>query len=175
MIAPDTIALIEKLEEKRDQYQAARRNLYGLPVVPMESDTHPGKSALWMDNGLAGCGQVAISTGEFPCEQTSAIAAMANVAASIPWDDLIHTLRTLADKVEKLRADNARLRDALEPFASAAMGVETFDPDFPADGAAMRSSFDWYDKAQEEPLKRHSVRRRDLDRARAALKGTPND
>jgi hypothetical protein len=72
-------------------------------------------------------------------------------------------------RIAELEAEVAAAREALEPFAKAAMGVETFDPDYPMDGAALRASFDWYDKAQGGPLKRHSVRRSDLARARAFL------
>lgn len=72
------------------------------------------------------------------------------------------------------RADHSALLremvEALEPFANAAAGVQAFDPDFPMEGAALRASFDWYDKIQSEPLKRHSVRRSDLENARAALR-----
>jgi hypothetical protein len=77
-----------------------------------------------------------------------------------------------ADTLARLEAERRELVEALEPFAKAAMGVEVFDPGFPMDGAALRASFDWYDKAQGEPLKRHSVRRADLERARAALAHT---
>jgi len=94
-------------------------------------------------------------------------------------DDLL--TEALADRVG-MRELLREARDALEPFAKAAMGVDAFDPDFPSDGAALRASFDWYDKAQSEPLKRHSVRRSDLDTARhaiaqidAALEGQHND
>lgn len=52
---------------------------------------------------------------------------------------------------------------ALEPFAKAAMGIKAFDPDFPLDGAALRASFDWYDKCQGEALKRNSVRLHDIN------------
>jgi hypothetical protein len=73
--------------------------------------------------------------------------------------------------VEIGQSDNeiAELRAGLEPFAKAAKGVEIFAPDYPADGAALRASFDWYDKAQDEPPNRHSVRRSDLDRAAKLL------
>ena len=57
---------------------------------------------------------------------------------------------------------------ALVPFANAAMGVEVFAPNFPIDGAVLRPSLDWYDSAPGAPLQRHSVRRSDLERARAA-------
>lgn len=73
------------------------------------------------------------------------------------------------DKVRALEAENARLRDVLRPFAKAAMGVETFAPDFPMDGAVMRASLDWYDCSQTGELARQSVRRRDLESARQAL------
>lgn len=79
-----------------------------------------------------------------------------------------------ADRISRLEALVARQREALEPFAKAAAGVAAFDPDFPMEGAALRAAFDWYDKAQAEPLKRHSVRRADLERARAALEDQTN-
>jgi len=56
-----------------------------------------------------------------------------------------------------------RAAKALEPFANAAMGIKEFDPDFPLDGAALRASFDWYDKCQGEALKRNSVRLQDIN------------
>lgn len=74
-----------------------------------------------------------------------------------------------ADQLSALRERVEALEGALRPFANAAAGVAAFDPDYPMDGAALRASFDWYDKAQSEPLKRHSVRRSDLERARAIL------
>lgn len=74
-----------------------------------------------------------------------------------------------ADEIAALRERVAALEGALKPFAKAAAGVAAFDPDYPMEGAALRASFDWYDKAQSEPLKRHSVRRSDLEHARAIL------
>ena len=56
-----------------------------------------------------------------------------------------------------------RAAKALEPFAKAAMGIKEFDPDFPLDGAALRASFDWYDKCQGKELKRNSVRLQDIN------------
>jgi hypothetical protein len=81
----------------------------------------------------------------------------------------VRLVLAVAARIAELEAEVAAAREALEPFAKAAMGVETFDPDYPMDGAALRASFDWYDKAQGGPLKRHSVRRSDLARARAFL------
>jgi hypothetical protein len=107
---PDTThnaELVGKLVEKREQVAAAKRNLHGLPVLVTESDTQTGRSAMWMDNGLAGCGQVAISTGEFPCAQTDAIAALANVAANIDFDAILTALRT---------PDSDLLREARDAF-----------------------------------------------------------
>lgn len=87
--------------------------------------------------------------------------------------DLIVFLRNniteLADEITALRARVAELEAGLMPFASAAAGVSAFDPDYPMNGAALRASFDWYDKTQNEPLKRHGVRRFDLENARALL------
>lgn len=94
--------LVERLREQHEQKSAALRNLYGLPVIVTESDTQKGKSALWMDNGMAGCGQVAISTGEFPCKQTDAIGALVNIAAATDY-------ASIAARIEALEADNARL------------------------------------------------------------------
>jgi len=89
---PDGLA--ERVTEKHEQAKAALRNLHGLPALVTESDTQRGKSAIWMDNGLAGVGQVAISTGEFPCKQTEALAALVNVAATIPFDAILSALGT---------------------------------------------------------------------------------
>ena len=87
-----------EMREKADQVAAALRNLHGLPVIATESDTQPGRSALWMDNGMAGAGQVAISTGEFPCAQTTALATLVNVAASFDFDALIAALQSPTDR-----------------------------------------------------------------------------
>ena len=73
-------------------------------------------------------------------------------------------MRTAAERIQKLE-------EGLRPFAKAAAGVEAFDPEFPMEGAALRASFDWYDKAQGGSLKRDSVRRADIERARALLGG----
>lgn len=89
--------LVERLREQHEQKSAALRNLYGLPVIVTESDTQKGKSALWMDNGMAGCGQVAISTGEFPCKQTDAIGALVNIAAATDY-------ASVATRIEALEA-----------------------------------------------------------------------
>ena len=90
-----------EMREKADQVAAALRNLHGLPVIATESDTQPGRSALWMDNGMAGAGQVAISTGEFPCAQTTALATLVNVAASFDFDALIAALQSpTGDRLE---------------------------------------------------------------------------
>lgn len=87
-----------ELREKADQVAAALRNLHGLPVIATESDTQPGRSALWMDNGMAGAGQVAVSTGEFPCAQTAALATLVNVAASLNFDALLAALQSPTDR-----------------------------------------------------------------------------
>lgn len=84
---------IAEFREKAEQVAAAKRSLHGLPILAMESDSQPGRSALWMDNGLAGVGQVAISTGEFPCVQTGAVAALANVAASLDFAAILTALQ----------------------------------------------------------------------------------
>jgi hypothetical protein len=96
-------------------------------------------------------------------------AGACHVEGGLIGDDHGHFDCSLKARIATLEAKLARAREALEPFAKAALGVETFDPDFPADGAALRASFDWYDKVQSEPLKRHSVRRSDLDRANQIL------
>ncbi len=90
-------ALVGELREKAEQADAAKRNLHGLPVLAMESDTHKGKLALWCDNGLAGVGQtcVAVNLGEFPDEQIKAIAALANIAATT---DFAAILAALSDR-----------------------------------------------------------------------------
>tara|TARA_B100001146_G_scaffold189741_1_gene174417 strand:+ start:96 stop:398 length:303 start_codon:yes stop_codon:yes gene_type:complete len=98
---PDHEELARELDEKAEQVAAARRRLQGLPILVTESDTQPGRSAMWMDNGLAGCGQVAVSTGEFPCCQTEAVAALANVAASLDLKSIAAALRARALKEAK--------------------------------------------------------------------------
>ncbi|MXO67747.1 hypothetical protein GRI72_02730 [Altererythrobacter marinus] len=87
---------IEALEGLAKTVAAAKRNLHGLPVVAMPSDTHNGKTALWCDNGLVGCGQtcVAVNIGEFYDSQLHGIAALANIAASLDLSGLIEALRT---------------------------------------------------------------------------------
>ena len=101
-------ALVGELREKAEQADAAKRNLHGLPVLAMGSDTHKGKLALWCDNGLAGVGQacVAVNLGEFPDEQIKAIAALANIAATT---DFATILAALSDRDVVLEA-NKRLQ-----------------------------------------------------------------
>lgn len=89
------------LREKSEQVAAAKRNLHGLSILVTESDTQPGRSAMWMDNGLAGVGQAAVSTGEFPCQQTDAIAALANVAASFDFAGAADLIKELVDALEE--------------------------------------------------------------------------
>lgn len=101
-------ALVGELREKAEQADAAKRNLHGLPVLAMESDTHKGKLALWCDNGLAGVGQtcVAVNLGEFPDEQIKAIAALANIAATTDFAAILAALSAPAEQEawEKLAA-----------------------------------------------------------------------
>jgi hypothetical protein len=64
-----------------------------------------------MDNGLAGVGQVAISTGEFPCVQTGAVAALANVAASLDFATILaalHQSHTEGDRLARRTGEPPR-------------------------------------------------------------------
>lgn len=107
-----------QLEALGESIEAAKRNCYGMPIIATESDTHPGKIAFWCDNGMAGCGQVAISVGEFPDTQVAAIAALANAAMAIsPHLSTILTALQAAEAVEVAR-------EALEPFAKLAGWIE---------------------------------------------------
>ena len=97
--------LADKIDALAESLEAATRHCYGLPVIATESDTQPGRSALWCDNGMAGCGQVAVSVGEFPDEQIHAIAALANVAMA---------LRPHLPTLTRALRDAERMREALE-------------------------------------------------------------
>lgn len=106
--------LADKIDALAESLEAATRHCYGLPVIATESDTQPGRSALWCDNGMAGCGQVAVSVGEFPDEQIHAIAALANVAMALRphLPTLTRALRAEARMREALVQHNDRLRSA---------------------------------------------------------------
>ena len=95
-----------------------------------------------------GCGAAAKSCFHGPADMPSA-----EQRAVTAWN----TRSPVTDEMVE------RAAKALEPFAKAAMGIKAFDPDFPLDGAALRASFDWYDKCQGEALKRHSVRLQDIN------------
>lgn len=126
--------VIAMLREKAEQVAAAKRNLHGLPIIAMESDSQPGRSALWMDNGLAGVGQVAISTGEFPCVQTGAVAALANVAASLDFATILAALQQ-----SHTEGDRLAVADFLESQQ---------DEPWPGGTESMRLHY-WRDKAIE--------------------------
>lgn len=96
--------LADKIDALAESLEAATRHCYGLPVIATESDTQPGRSALWCDNGMAGCGQVAVSVGEFPDKQVHAIAALANVAMA---------LRPHLPTLTRALRDAERMREAL--------------------------------------------------------------
>ena len=82
----ELLALAERAEAVAVQGEAALRHVRGLPLLPAVSDTHPDQLALWADNGLAGCGQVALMTGEFPADQAKGIAALVNnMAGLLPY------------------------------------------------------------------------------------------
>ena len=117
-------ALVGELREKAEQADAAKRNLHGLPVLAMESDTHKGKLALWCDNGLAGVGQacVAVNLGEFPDEQIKAIAALANIAATTDFATILAALSDRDVVLEEARA-------ALEPFGNPDLLMQIADDD----------------------------------------------
>ena len=87
----DLIALAEKVDAAHDQIEAALRCTYGLPLAAIDSDTHVGKLGLWCDNGLAGIGQVAVFTDEFPVKQAHGICALVNNASA-----LSHSLPAIA-------------------------------------------------------------------------------
>lgn len=75
--------LAERCEAAYEQAQAAMRATYGLPLAAIPSDTHKGKIGLWCDNGLAGIGQVAVCTGEFPAKQAQGLCALVNNMAGL--------------------------------------------------------------------------------------------
>ena len=104
-----------------------------------------GQAAAFCDLFRSYCMDCGTQSPEWSYTEAEAITAW-NTRAPIPVTD---------EMVE-------RVLQALKPFANADMGVTALDPDFPPDGAALRASFDWYDKTQGETLKRHSVRRRDI-------------
>jgi cell division protein FtsB len=94
--------LVKRLREKAQQREAIMAGFQGLPIIVTESDTHSGKSAMWMDGGMVGCAQVALSVGEFPCEYLKVIAGLANIAAVVQ-------ITEAADALQSLAAENARL------------------------------------------------------------------
>lgn len=77
------IALADKCQQAAEQIEAAMRATYGLPLAAIQSDTHEGKIGLWCDNGMAGIGQVAVFTNEFPEGQARGICALVNNAAGL--------------------------------------------------------------------------------------------
>lgn len=122
--------LADKIDALAESLEAATRHCYGLPVIATESDTQPGRSALWCDNGMAGCGQVAVSVGEFPDKQVHAIAALANVAMALR-PHLPTITRALRD-AERMREAAAMAFAAIDDHNQRAMfrsiKIEEFHP-----------------------------------------------
>lgn len=98
---------IKRLKEIALQAEASLRQIGGLPLAVAVSDTHPGKLAIWRDNGLFGLGQVAILTDEFSEKQGEAICALVNsMSTAAP---LITTLVATSPHSELIsRIDQAR-------------------------------------------------------------------
>lgn len=97
--------LADRVRDKIQEIQAARRSTYGLPLAAIRSDNLPDQLALWCDNGFAGLGQVAVFTGEFPTAQAQGICGLVNSAAG--------AAALLAEQAQRILT----LQAALEPFA----------------------------------------------------------